>query len=88
VYSLPSLWKSLPVIALATIAQTGLADHHKPLSISRVVQIVTEKGYADITDIELSRNDNEYEVTAHTRKGEEVEIELNAYAGRLKSIER
>ena len=87
-YSLSWFWKSLPVVLLLTIPLAGVAKQKRQfIPISEVVRIVTQEGYSDIRDIELSRsdNDNKYEVTAHTKEGKEIEIELDATTGKVQS---
>ena len=88
-YSLPQLRKSILFVILAGLASFSLAEEEKqPLPISQIVKIVTDQGYRDIRKVEFSEDDGEYEVKARNASGKKVEIDMNAYTGKILEVER
>lgn len=88
-YSLLQLRKSIPLMIFIGLTQFAQADEkQQPISISDIVKTVTAQGYNDIRKIELSHDDGEYEVKARRADGKKVEIDIDAYTGKILEVER
>ena len=57
------------------------------ISISQVVELVTERGFTQINEIELSDDGDEYEVKARDSQQRKVEIEVDARSGAIIEID-
>lgn len=63
-----------PVFALANEPPALVA-------VSKIVDLVSERGFTQISDIELSDDHDMYEVKALDSEQRKVEIEMDAYSG-------
>ena len=57
------------------------------ISISQLVELVTERGFTQINEIELSDDGDEYEVKARDSQQRKVEIEVDARSGVIIEID-
>ncbi|USE38286.1 PepSY domain-containing protein [Endozoicomonas sp. SCSIO W0465] len=99
-YSLVCRWKSIRSLLLASSTFASIAlvviqpsqaialEEKSPISILEVVNRATENGYSDIREIELSSGGKVYELEAHDRHGQEVEITIDATTGVILKVEK
>ena len=62
----------------------GFASAVEPpalVAVGEIVDLVTERGFTKISEIELSDDHDMYEVKALDSKQRKVEIEMDAYSG-------
>ena len=68
----------------------GFAAASEPpdlITVSKVVDLITERGFEQITEIELSDDRDKYEVKARDSQRRKVEIEVDARSGVIIEIE-
>ncbi|TRO88989.1 PepSY domain-containing protein [Glycocaulis profundi] len=58
---------------------------HAAISVDEAIEIARANGMVRVTDVEL--DDDEWEIEGYDHRGREMEIEIDAYTGRVKDID-
>ncbi|MGF1725618.1 PepSY domain-containing protein [Photobacterium nomapromontoriensis] len=83
-YILVVLMGVMPVLAFAKPVGSAAAPE---ITVPKAMQLLQDKGYHDFRKIKVERDENEIEVEARNAAGQEVEIELDLFSGKILDIE-
>lgn len=79
---------SIAIIAALLCSSLAMADRLPTLiPISQVVELIIKRGFSQISEIELSDNQDKYEVKAFDSQRCKVEIEMDAHTGVIVEID-
>ena len=70
------------------VGLTSAREPAEPIAIHEVIDRVTDRGFDNISEIELSDDGDKYEVKAYDEKRRKVEIEMDARDGTILEIDK
>ena len=79
---------SILLLGIACLSMTGVAHSEETsvVDVAQVFELLTDAGYQQISEIELSDNRKVYEIEAVSSEYEKVDIEVDAIRGTIINV--
>ncbi|GHA39583.1 PepSY domain-containing protein [Photobacterium aphoticum] len=83
----------IPVLLVASaVALPAMADPVEPtvkeLTVPKAMRLLQSQGYHDFRKIKVERDEHEIEIEARNADGQEVEVEMDLFSGKVLAVER
>ncbi|MGF1872680.1 PepSY domain-containing protein [Photobacterium indicum] len=76
------------IVAMPVLADPNGSSESPALSVPKVMRLLQAQGYHDFRKIKIEHDESEIEVEARNQGGQQVELEVDLYTGRILDVER
>jgi hypothetical protein len=76
------------IVATPVLADPNGSTESMAISVPKVMRLLQAQGYHDFRKIKIEHDESEIEVEARNQGGQQVELEVDLYTGKILGVER